>query len=953
MNVRNKGIFSKRVASMIVFTTVVANVFSPISVQALGKFDFTSSLVSKEINKEEFVLVPGVKEKRYSFNDRYGKRLEVLVAEVDTKNPYVGIEAGTPGDKDGYGMETLTSQAKAASTSEEKVVAGVNGDFYYMVTGEPIGVIHKDGKGIKTSHAAGWDFFGILKDGTPIIGDGETYKEVKDDLEEALGGSALLVKDGYVNEGLSAEREPRTAVGIKEDGSVFFITVDGRQEPYSAGISLLDLGRLMKDMGAVQALNLDGGGSTTYISKKPVSNTLSVSNKPSEGRERRVGNSWLVVTKYQSDGEFATAHIEPFDKSFTPESTVQFKAHGRDKSGEEASLPSNNLTWSLSDDSFGGIDQNGLFSSTGKAGQVEILLSYNGEIVGRTWVEIAVPDKINPSAKQISAEKNTQISLNVNAEYQGRNVKLKNEDIVWEVSEDVGTIDSYGVLYTKDKSGVGKVTAKFKGTNISTTIDVAVGQPSQILWDFEKDISWKVNTTGKGEIVSLEKGVYGKDPVKTGNGSLKINFDFTKGEKNTTLGVYAGPGEDIEVSGRPKGIGMWVYGTPESQGYWMRMALVDGNGQVQNLNLTSESGVDWTGWKYVKAQVPDNIVTPFKISGNQGIRIMSISSGNIGPMTKGNLYIDDIKAIYSEEEEVIVNTTRLAGADRFGTATSIAKKMYTEKASTVVIANGYNFTDQISASTLASSLKAPLLLIGNNAKNDKETIDYLKEHMDKSGKVYIVGGKGAVQDNLVNSIKALGISNIERFEGKDRYDTNIKTNTKLNISEGTPVIIASGEGFADALSIASIAQMNKYPIILTSKNTLTKDAEAYIKKIKPSKAYIVGGEGVVSLNVKNTLSELTLLKDSDIIRLSGSDRYKTNMSVLKHFNINGEAIAIASGVSFPDSLVGSVYATYNNAPIMLVSNSMDLTEQRQYVGMKAYKNIIIFGGSGVVGENLF
>lgn len=953
MNVRSKGMFNKRVASMIVFTAVVANTLSPTNVQALGSFDFNSSLVSKEINKEEFLLVQGVKEKRYSFNDREGKRLEVLVAEVDTQNPYIGIEAATPGNKDSYGMETVTSQAKAGVSSEEKVVAAVNGDFYYLVTGEPIGVVHKDGKIIKGSHASGWDFFGILKDGTPIIGDGETYKKVKDNLEEALGGSAHLIKDGKVNGSLSTERDPRTAVGIKGDGSVFFITIDGRQEPYSAGISLLNLAKLMKDMGAVQALNLDGGGSSTYISKKPGSSNLSLGNRPSEGRERGVGNSWLVVTKYQSDGEFATAHIEPYDKSFTPGSTVQFKAHGRDGAGEAAYLPSDNLTWSLSDDSFGEIDGNGLFISSGKAGQVEVLLSYYDEIVGRTWVEVAVPDKIKVSNKQISADKNSQVPVSVSAEYEGRNIKLKNEDILWEVSGEIGTIDDNAVLHTGDKNGVGKIKAIFKGTSISTTIDVSVGQPSQVLWNFEKDELWKVTTTGKGEVGSVEKALYGKEPVKIGNSSLKVNFDFTKGEKNATLGVYAGTGEDLAISGRPKAIGMWIYGTEESKGYWLRMGLVDGRGGAQNLNLTSESGIDWVGWKYVKVQIPDNMVSPFKINGTQAIRIMSIGSGTKGPMTKGSLYIDDIKAIYSDEEEAVMTQTRIAGETRFGTATSIAKKMYTDKASNVVIANAYNYTDQISGSILASSLKAPLLLIGNNIKNDQETMDYLKEYMDKSGKAYIVGGKSAVQDTVINSIKALGINNIERLEGRDRYESNIKANSKLNVGEGTPIIIASGEGFADALSIASIAQMKKYPIILTGKNSLSKDAEEYIKKVKPSKVYIVGGEGVISTNVKNTLSKLTALKEDSIVRISGSDRYKTNINILKHFNISGDTVAVASGVTFPDSLVGSIYATYNNAPIMLVNNSMDLSEQRQYIESKAYKNMIIFGGSGVVGENLF
>ncbi|WP_315119269.1 cell wall-binding repeat-containing protein [uncultured Clostridium sp.] len=964
MKEKNSGKFNKKVVSKVVLTTIIFNMVNSASVQALGNFDIKSSFISKEINKEEVQIAPGIKEKKYSFRDKSGKKIEMFTVEVDTRNPDAGIEAGTPNDKDAYGMQTVTGQAKAATSAEEKVVAAVNGDFYYMVTGEPIGIVYKDGRAIKSKYEEGWDFFGILKDGTPIIGDKNKYEQVKNNLEEALGGSAILVNNGKANKSLSTQKDPRTAVGIKEDGTVFFLAIDGRQEPYSAGISLADLADIMVSMGAVQALNLDGGGSTTYISRKPGTNDLSLGNKPSEGKERVAGNSWLIVSKVESNGEFHSTHIEPFDKSFTPESAVEFKAKGMDRSGAPSPLPSSGLSWSLSDDSFGYIDERGIFTSTGKTGQVEVLSNYYGEVVGKTTVEIALPDKIDVNIKQIAAEKNSQVQLNVYGEYKERKLNIKNEDIIWEVPEDIGTIDSNGILHTVDKTATGKIIGKFKGTNLSVSIDVVVGKPSQALYDFEKGIgNWKVTTAGRGEKGSVEKAISGKDPIKNGSGSLKVNFDFTSGEKNATLGVYAGTGENQNISGKPKAIGMWIYGTPESKGYWLRMSLVDGNGQTQYINLTSESGVNWTGWKYIKAEIPESIKTPFRISETQGIRIMSIASGTKGPMTKGAIYIDDIKAIYSDEDTVdegtnqgegsALNKIRIAGENRFQTATSIAKMMYDKGTSNIVIANAFNYTDQISASILANSLNAPVLLIGNNPNNDKEALEYIKAHMNKAGKVHIVGGKAAVNDSMVNSIKALGINNIDRMEGKDRYETNIKTNAKLNTPEGTPIIIASGEGFADALSVASIAQINKYPMILTGSKSLSKDAEEYIKKIKPTKVYIVGGEGVVSQNVKNSVSKLTALKDKDIIRISGGDRYKTNMNVLKHFNIKGDTIAIASGVTFPDSLVGSVYATYKSAPIMLVNNNMNISEQKDFISSKDYKDMIIFGGNGVVKEDLF
>lgn len=779
--------YNKKIRSTVIAAVLLANMVGPINVQALGNFDIKSSFISKEINEQRINIAPGITQKVYTFRDNDNKKLQMFVVEVDTKNENVSIEAGTPDNKDSYGMQPVSLQARAEETEEEQVIAAVNGDFYYTVTGEPIGIVYKDGRAVKAKHDSKWNFFGVLKDGTPIIGDGKKYDEVKGDLEEALGGNAILVKDGKIYETppIGAYREPRTAVGIKEDGTVFFVAIDGRQEPYSAGISIKDLATLMIDMGAVQALNIDGGGSTTFVSRKPGDSSLSTWNRPSVGRERSVGNSWLAVTKVKSNKEFAQVHIEPFDKSYTPGSSVTFKAMGMDQSGMPVEIPYEGVVWAISDESFGTIDKNGAFISNGKAGQVEILAYYDGKVVGRTWVEITQPDEIHSSLSNIKIDKNSTTTINIYGKYKERDINLKNRDILWEVPQEIGIIDEKGVLHTNGKDTEGKITAKVDGTNLSTTIDVLVGNASDI-------------------------------------NKIKIE-----------------------------------------------------------------------------------------------------------------------------------NKTRIAGNNRFNTAASISGKLYNRKVSNVVLANGYNYADQISASILGAGLKAPVFLVGNDTEYDKEALSYIKQNMEKSGKVYLVGGKNSIKNALATSIKSLGFKNIERIEGKDIYQTHIKINDKLNVKKGSPIIIASGEGFADALSAATIAQVNKYPIILTEKNRLSKEAEAYIKNINPSKVYIIGGEGVVSGNVKNAVSSLTGISDGNMVRISGADRYKTNMNVLKYFDIKGDTIAIASGTSFPDSLVGSVYAANSNAPILLVSNTIDLSEQSKYVYTKGYKNCIIFGGEGVVSDKLF
>ncbi|GAA0734541.1 cell wall-binding repeat-containing protein [Clostridium oceanicum] len=302
----------------------------------------------------------------------------------------------------------------------------------------------------------------------------------------------------------------------------------------------------------------------------------------------------------------------------------------------------------------------------------------------------------------------------------------------------------------------------------------------------------------------------------------------------------------------------------------------------------------------------------------------------------------------TNQESQVENAIRLGGQTRFDTATSIANKMYSDKVSNIVVTNAFAFADQITSSVIANKNDAPVLLVGTNKEDNTKTLDYIKSHMTEDTKVTIVGGTGVVTTETEDSIKSLGIKNIERLAGDDRYKSNLETVKNLNVSKGSPIIVASGTGFADALSVMSIAGMDKTPIILAPESGLTKEASEYIKSIAPSKILAIGGEGVISNSTFNALKELS----SSVTRLGGQDRYETNLQVLNHFNVEGSKIAIASGTDFPDSLVGSVYAAKEKAPIMLVKNGMNTEKQNQLIDAHKYNNLIVFGGEGVVSSDL-
>lgn len=111
----------------------------------------------------------------------------------------------------------------------------------------------------------------------------------------AIGGNKFLILDGIVQVVDDREMHPRTAVGIDRDtGEVLLLTVDGRQ-PSSRGFTMVELASTMMDLGADEALNLDGGGSSTMVARKP-NGRVGVLNSPSEGRQRRVANTLQVFS---------------------------------------------------------------------------------------------------------------------------------------------------------------------------------------------------------------------------------------------------------------------------------------------------------------------------------------------------------------------------------------------------------------------------------------------------------------------------------------------------------------------------------------------------------------------------------------------------------------------------------------------------------------------------------
>lgn len=239
------------------------------------------------------------------------KPTRMLIAEIDL-NKNVAIVVSTPDNKPEVGKKTQTvmDQALKAEASGRKVLLGTNGDFNSKSTTDdtwiPGGLVYKDGVALWTK--LGWEAdhaFYILDDGTAHITSVEEFKAVESRVQHAFSGWQRLLVDGqtlkYTVADISMTFHPRTFIGVSKDNKkVYLFVLDGRQPEYSNGMRLEDMMLLCQGAGCYQALNLDGGGSTTMVRRvektgSPVS--FEIMNKPSDVPPRAVLNGLQVIEK--------------------------------------------------------------------------------------------------------------------------------------------------------------------------------------------------------------------------------------------------------------------------------------------------------------------------------------------------------------------------------------------------------------------------------------------------------------------------------------------------------------------------------------------------------------------------------------------------------------------------------------------------------------------------------
>lgn len=291
-------------------------------------------------------------------------------------------------------------------------------------------------------------------------------------VQEAVGGSMILLENGIVTSATLRYQAPapRTAVGLRADGSMLLAVVDGHAPDHSEGINAGQLAQLMKDLGAVSALKLDGGGSSTQIARIPGDSQASVFNRPSRSTERGVANSLLVISKAES-GELSQLAVFPERVRILAGGIANFKAKGMDAAFNPAPLH-NETTWKT-ENNIGAIDSGGTFTAGANAalGNVRAIA---GAATGSAKVIVVdeLTELVFPQ-KKMTVNPGSRVSFKVQAYKDGKLVIADSSQFKWEVTGDIGSVDEQGVLTVVSKETSGTITASYGQVSAYVELETA------------------------------------------------------------------------------------------------------------------------------------------------------------------------------------------------------------------------------------------------------------------------------------------------------------------------------------------------------------------------------------------------------------------------------------------------------------------------------------------------
>ena len=257
------------------------------------------------------------------------------------------------------------------------------------------------------------------------------------------------------------------------------------------------------------------------------------------------------------------------------------------------------------------------------------------------------------------------------------------------------------------------------------------------------------------------------------------------------------------------------------------------------------------------------------------------------------------------------------------------------------------------AGALSGSENEDYLLVGTDTIIDSSEFDESHTTTNKVSKngVNITNGPIISPERYIHESESdytPTVDSVYRIAGEDRYETSLDIAyvfQEFSDQEAFhSVIIANGKNFADALSGSYLAAKTNAPILMTNGNNKAA-LKNFISEnlIEGGTIYILGGTAAVSAYV-----EVAVYGLGTIERLAGSDRYATNLEILKEAGVNNQEILVCTGKGFADSLSASA----SGKPLLLINNKSLSTAQKTFLAKNSSNILYVIGGTTAVSTTI-
>ncbi len=451
-------------------------------------------------------------------------------------------------------------------------------------------------------------------------------------LRTAIGGGSMLVKDGKVAQFTHeiGGRNPRSAVGTSRDGkTLWLVAVDGRVAT-SRGATQTELAELLIELGAYQALNLDGGGSTTMVTRT-LEQPVAVRNQPSDGSERRVPNG-LAVFLTAPKGALTGLRLTPDQDVMVAGTNAALKLIGYDANFTPVDLKAGTVSWSVSPATVGQVIDGRFVAKDPGVAQITARI---GAITTASTVRVIKPSQIVAEPHALSSAPGVRQPIAIRAtDADGWSSLVPIESVKWTLSPDVGAI-SDGAFVAAGTS-VTKATIKAEWAGLSHEIPI-LGMQELVLDEFNDNNVKRDFTFYPQGIMGSIRLAAANEPRYNGN-SGKLSYYFPK--QPNTRAAYLSYGENgLALPTGAQTLKLWVNGKMAT-GQWLRMQLTDAAGNKQVLDL--DKNVNWSDWRQLSASIPSDWPQPLRLD-----RIY-VAETDQGKMVMGAIFLDRLTVLAPE-----------------------------------------------------------------------------------------------------------------------------------------------------------------------------------------------------------------------------------------------------------------------------------------------------------------